>query len=403
VAGERVGPIARFYAHNVPRIGLAHPMVMHLVYAVAGHHMLWLKRQHTSAAAPAAAPTATQAPPPPTPARGLGMDISRSLSLGDGAPALMYPDDAHYAALLAQHGAAGMAQLSDALKSVGEDNCGAAHLGTIIVCIWTFAAGPTGPDDLLVCHVDPAPSAGKGGPPPPGAAAAAASSSSWPHEHARAFPMIHGVRITRSAFPPEVLFRGLMAPMNTPREEDEAEKALDVRLAMWEKTGFARVDWQAYLDSLAEFLAHECPPAAAAAAGRGHYDAAAYDEDAADVHAHLMHSLAMLSKVYAANLGADAPPHRSREDPQFAHVLGWLYRLPDGFVALVRRRDPGALVVLAHFALLLRTLRAAWWLDGWAEHLVARIAEMLTRGERGAYASWLDWVVDKMGGEGGSL
>ena len=54
-------------------------------------------------------------------------------------------------------------------------------------------------------------------------------------------------------------------------------------------------------------------------------------------------------------------------------VFGWLYRLPDEFCQLLKDKHQAALVILAHFVVILKELDHFWFMKGWAEHVMAGI------------------------------
>ncbi|CAK7206190.1 Allantoate permease [Sporothrix eucalyptigena] len=101
-------PIAKFWAHNVPQIGLSYHFVLHLAFAVAAYHLSHLQED----------------------------DVKRQ----------------YYASLAEQHVSAGLAEFSKALPSLNDSNCGALYVAATLVCYYTFAAGPTCPGDFLVCR-----------------------------------------------------------------------------------------------------------------------------------------------------------------------------------------------------------------------------------------------------------
>ncbi|PGH12579.1 hypothetical protein AJ79_04200 [Helicocarpus griseus UAMH5409] len=58
-------------------------------------------------------------------------------------------------------------------------------------------------------------------------------------------------------------------------------------------------------------------------------------------------------------------------------VFGWLYRLPGAFIDAVKVKNPLALVILAHWCVLLKELEAIWFMEGWAGHIIAGIQKSL--------------------------
>ncbi|KAL0260973.1 hypothetical protein SLS55_004665 [Diplodia seriata] len=67
----------------------------------------------------------------------------------------------------------------------------------------------------------------------------------------------------------------------------------------------------------------------------------------------------------------------------------WPLLLPEAFVSLIAEGHPAALVVLAHFAALMRCFEVYWWSKGWSESVVDMIVARL---EARAFA-WVEWPV----------
>lgn len=61
-------------------------------------------------------------------------------------------------------------------------------------------------------------------------------------------------------------------------------------------------------------------------------------------------------------------------------VLSWLAAIPREFPTLLVRRQNLALVVLAHYAVLLHGLRNVWWCKSWGVELVGFISRSLEGG-----------------------
>ncbi|KAL3433038.1 hypothetical protein BDV09DRAFT_117711 [Aspergillus tetrazonus] len=95
-------PVALFWSHNVPQIGLTHHTVMHLLLALAARHLAWLVTQDPE--------TRIQ-----------------------------------YVSLAENHISAGLTELTMALKTMNDSTCGFLYVSAILVSFCTLAAGPTGP------------------------------------------------------------------------------------------------------------------------------------------------------------------------------------------------------------------------------------------------------------------
>src|SRR5699024_5741208 len=79
----------------------------------------------------------------------------------------------------------------------------------------------------------------------------------------------------------------------------------------------------------------------------------------------------LLEATYESTYGRDGAS--SRVSPVHKYVFRWIYCIEDNFIALLRQREISSLVILAHWALLLRTMPARWFIYGWAEHLVLSV------------------------------
>lgn len=58
-------------------------------------------------------------------------------------------------------------------------------------------------------------------------------------------------------------------------------------------------------------------------------------------------------------------------------LIGWVYRLPERFVNLLEQKEPVSLVILAHWAMLLKYMRSVWFMEGWDEHVLYGIRASL--------------------------
>ncbi|RYP05416.1 hypothetical protein DL764_003841 [Monosporascus ibericus] len=230
-------PMVPFWTYNLPRIGLSHHFTLHLAYAVAGYHLAYLNK---------------------TEDRHQGLRRLAEL-----------------------HASAGIAQLTATLARLDRTNCGAAYISATLVCYCTFAAGPAGPGDLLVCNVDQD------------------RDHNW-------LPSIHGLRLLRESFDADVLFSGLMDPFHpkSHAQDKDATPARDNR-ARCSREGFLRVDWEEPLSDLRGFIVM-------------------YDDGGDDDDGICLRSLDSLIAIYRATYG---DKDGSYDGPQeYQHAFGWLYR-----------------------------------------------------------------------------
>lgn len=68
-------------------------------------------------------------------------------------------------------------------------------------------------------------------------------------------------------------------------------------------------------------------------------------------------------------------------------VFAWLYRLEEGYLATLQAKRPMALVILAHYLVLLSQLEGYWYIHGWVPHIM----EVVKRQLHPAYQQWLQW------------
>lgn len=71
----------------------------------------------------------------------------------------------------------------------------------------------------------------------------------------------------------------------------------------------------------------------------------------------------------------------------------WAFRIPVRFQDLVRERQPFALVVLAHYAVVLHHLRESWWMGDWATRILQEIVDYLDP----EWRELISWPIDSTG------
>lgn len=80
------------------------------------------------------------------------------------------------------------------------------------------------------------------------------------------------------------------------------------------------------------------------------------------------------------------------ESLESSDVFSWPYRISEDFLDLLRESRQEALVVLAFFAVLTKTLNGKWYLEGFGDHLMSRIYQLTDE----AHKSWLTWPMVEM-------
>ncbi len=67
--------------------------------------------------------------------------------------------------------------------------------------------------------------------------------------------------------------------------------------------------------------------------------------------------------------------------------------MDDGFIEMLDQRSPPALVIFAHFVVLLKYLGSCWWMQGWSTHLLQEIWSLLDQEHR----VWIRWPIEEIG------
>lgn len=71
----------------------------------------------------------------------------------------------------------------------------------------------------------------------------------------------------------------------------------------------------------------------------------------------------------------------------------WIVQIPPRFIELLHERHPFALVILAHYAVVLHLLRERWWVGDWG----ARVIQAVGRSLEWEWRKALGWVLDATG------
>ncbi|KAL2012766.1 hypothetical protein VTN00DRAFT_291 [Thermoascus crustaceus] len=96
-----------------------------------------------------------------------------------------------------------------------------------------------------------------------------------------------------------------------------------------------------------------------------------------------------LTKAHHHNHENECESHRTRPESRtkLAAIFTWPITLRDRFVDLIFLRHPVVLVIVAHFAVLLRHTGHCWWLVGWYERIIDAVGASVGP----EYQEWLVW------------
>jgi hypothetical protein len=109
-----------------------------------------------------------------------------------------------------------------------------------------------------------------------------------------------------------------------------------------------------------------------------------YPPDIVDAYGHAIRILELAFAVAAA----------SPNPPSDALLKMWIHLIPDRYVELLSERQPGSLIILAHYAVLLRRSEHHWYLVGVGEQILNMVNNLVPT----EWKSWLDWPKIQIGG-----
>lgn len=84
----------------------------------------------------------------------------------------------------------------------------------------------------------------------------------------------------------------------------------------------------------------------------------------------------------------------SHHNTPFRNAINfWIDSLPDEYIELLERKEPWALIVLAHFCVLLHRSEILWFMKGHATYLLISISESLNEKQR----HYIKWPCEELG------
>ena len=70
----------------------------------------------------------------------------------------------------------------------------------------------------------------------------------------------------------------------------------------------------------------------------------------------------------------------------------WIFELIDDFFILLKVPTQEAVVIFAYFCVLLKKLEFHCWLEGWADHLMTRVQELVDEDHQ----AWISWPMTEI-------
>ncbi|ETS81539.1 hypothetical protein PFICI_06541 [Pestalotiopsis fici W106-1] len=80
-------------------------------------------------------------------------------------------------------------------------------------------------------------------------------------------------------------------------------------------------------------------------------------------------------------------------------VLAWPYLASNEYIEMLGQRQGVAMVILAHYCVLLQSLNGCWWMQGWPSYLIENIWQALDAQHR----LWIQWPMEEVGWHPGDL
>ncbi|KAK8146677.1 hypothetical protein G3M48_002730 [Beauveria asiatica] len=306
---------ARLWRDAAPRLGREHPCIFHIMLSLSAYHVVRLRGPATTTTTSAA-------------------DCRLRLA------------EHHYEAAV---------RLAvPMLPRLDVGNCQALYIVTVLICFTAFARGPSSEGDLLLV-------------------AQQQGLVPW-------MSLLRGVRFVIETVGSSTVFSGFLAPVpeTTPDEASCRGGGGGGGGGGACRSGCGGVsarrawNWRETLGRIQDVAAKR-------KTGSDANDAAA----AAKMYERAIESL---TRCFETTFGEEKEEEEEKEDAavpkkcthgQVHVVMAWAYTLDPDFVAKLAERDHVSLVLLGHFAILVQTLGRYWFIEGWGEHILRQVRQIL--------------------------
>ncbi|GJC83260.1 sterol regulatory element-binding protein ECM22 [Colletotrichum liriopes] len=240
----------------------------------------------------------------------------------------------HYEAIAERHATSALPAVTNLIPRLNKDNCQALYHTTVLVCLSTFAKKPS-PGHLLVVAED--------------------GEVPW-------WGLLRGVRIVVQNVGIQTIIAGWPDEGITfehtwthcPPLPDPIHKM---------------VHWEKRFEELSDLVA----------------TTPGYEREM------FTKSLTLLGDCFKMTFGTEAEPENHVQG-RFEIVMRWLYSMDDDLVIRLQQKQALSLILLGHFAVLIQTLEHFWFIQGWSEHLLKGLFNVLDT----QYAHWLDWPAEQI-------
>ncbi|KAM3449832.1 hypothetical protein MY3296_006609 [Beauveria thailandica] len=226
-------------------------------------------------------------------------------------------------------------------------NCQALYIVTVLICFTAFARGPSSEGDLLLV-------------------AQQQGLVPW-------MSLLRGVRFVIETVGSSTVFSGFLTPVpETTPDEASCRGGGACRSGCGGVSARRAWNWRETLGRIQDVAAKR-------KIGSDANDAAA----AAKMYERAIESL---TRCFETTFGEEEEEEEEKEDAavpkkcthgQVHVVMAWAYTLDPDFVAKLAERDHVSLVLLGHFAILVQTLGRYWFIEGWGEHILRQVRQIL--------------------------
>lgn len=236
---------------------------------------------------------------------------------------------ARYERLGEDHLSMALREVTDLLPTINSQNCSALYISTVLICDVIFAKPPTA-DHLLVVAND--------------------SQVAW-------WTLFRGVRFVIERSSLDAIFSNHLGPL---RHKDTTSLP-----SSRDQSGY--IPWEEHLTNLTSLITLTCT----------------HNEKEMNLLEVLRQGLVdCFREVYGTLENQEAITNGKTHV-----VIRWLWIIDDEFIDQIKRDHPAALVLLAHFTVILQTLECYWFMKGWAVHVMNGIVERL----ESTYQGWIFW------------
>ncbi|KAF4306468.1 hypothetical protein GTA08_BOTSDO05218 [Botryosphaeria dothidea] len=80
-------------------------------------------------------------------------------------------------------------------------------------------------------------------------------------------------------------------------------------------------------------------------------------------------------------------------DCNLRSIFSWACQVSNEYLTLLSQHQPHALLIFAHYSILLHRLDSFWWVKGWGTHLITRIYHLIEP----VYRQWVRWPIEEIG------